>query len=145
MHDAQQGLGMIIRIPQLKRHIRVAPIAILCIALFSLCALAQQPATPVAQITLKPSESALQFNSVFDRYQSFKSEKVGSWRDANDTVNRVGGWREYLKQSQQPEATETITPKPSSPPATTTNVPASLEPTPTAVKPNPHAGHGVKP
>jgi hypothetical protein len=139
---------MTIRIPQLNQRALIIDLAFFYATLFSGGAWAQTtatPATPPASISTKSTANVLQFDSVFDRYQSFKSEKVESWRDANDTVNRVGGWREYLKQSQQPDPPETMTPKQSSIPATTTNTPASPEPTSPPVKPNPHAGHGVKP
>lgn len=26
-----------------------------------------------------------------------------SWKEANDTVNRIGGWRAYAREAQQPE------------------------------------------
>jgi len=29
---------------------------------------------------------------------------VGSWREANDTVTRIGGWRAYTREANQPEA-----------------------------------------
>jgi Cu(I)/Ag(I) efflux system periplasmic protein CusF len=29
---------------------------------------------------------------------------VGSWREANDTVTRIGGWRAYAREANQPEA-----------------------------------------
>jgi hypothetical protein len=145
---------MTIRIPQLNQRAPIVGLAFFYATLFSGGTWAQPsvtsattttPATPPASISTKSTANVLQFDSVFDRYQSFKNEKVGSWRDANDTVNRVGGWREYLKQSQQPDPPETTTPKQSPTPATTTNTPASPEPTSPPVKPNPHAGHGVKP
>jgi hypothetical protein len=75
----------------------------------------------------------LAFRSVFERYQSFRDEKVGSWRDANDTVTGVGGWREYLKEAQRPDTAKTSTPDAPSKPA--------AAPSP---KVDPHAGHGAK-
>lgn len=77
--------------------------------------------------------AALKFRSVFERYQSFRDEKVGSWRDANDTVTRVGGWRAYLKEAQRPDASGNATPE-----AEPRPVPAP------SGKPDPHAGHGAK-
>lgn len=92
------------------------------------------PAGHVAHAARTPNDPvSLQFRSVFDGYQSFRDEKVGSWRDANDTVNRVGGWREYLKEAQRAEPTPSRTPS---------AVPGAT-PAPSS-KPDPHAGHGAK-
>ncbi len=50
----------------------------------------------------------LTFRSVLDRYRAFNgnatSEQVPSWRAANDTVARIGGWRAYLREAQRPVA-----------------------------------------
>jgi hypothetical protein len=50
---------------------------------------------------------------------------VGSWREANDTVNRIGGWRAYAREAKQPQ----------SPPPATTGTPAPMAPG------KPAAGH----
>lgn len=78
-------------------------------------------AKPTASVPVAPSAAnALRYESVFARYKSYRDEKTGAWREANETVERVGGWRAYAREAQQPEAT----------------APA---------KPDPHAGHGAKP
>lgn len=46
-------------------------------------------ATPNAAGTSMP----LQFESVLSRYKPMTDQKLGSWREANDTVTRIGGWR----------------------------------------------------
>lgn len=74
---------------------------------------AKSAAAPVAA----PVANVLRYESVFARYKSYRDETMGSWREANETVDRIGGWRAYAKEAQQ------------------------LEP----AKPNPHAGHGAKP
>ena len=38
------------------------------------------------------------------RYRSAGDVKVGSWREANDTVTRIGGWRAYAREAQAPAA-----------------------------------------
>ena len=88
-------------------------------------------ATAVAPAT--PSSSPLRYESVFARYQSYRDEKTGSWREANETVDRIGGWRAYAKEAQQPDGVAPIAP------ATPTQA------QPQTTKPNPHAGHGGKP
>ena len=89
------------------------------------------PVSPVAPAT--PSSSPLRYESVFARYQSYRDEKTGSWREANETVDRIGGWRAYAKEAQQPDSA-----------APTTPITPAL-PEPQTTKPNPHAGHGSKP
>jgi hypothetical protein len=88
-----------------------------------------------ARVTAATSEPIrLTYKSAFERYRSFRDEAVGSWRDANDTVTRVGGWREYLREAQRPEPGDDAaqrSPTQSTPPAP-------------VVKPNPHADHGTR-
>ena len=93
-------------------------------------ATAALPAVPVAgaDASLIP----LPYESVFTRYQSYRDEKAASWREANETVNRIGGWRAYAKEAQQPDKVVPTAPiAPTAPPSQT-------------AKPNPHAGHGSK-
>ena len=91
-------------------------------------------------VTASPSGAldALSYVSVFTRYKSYRDEKTGSWREANETVDRIGGWRAYAKEAQQPDTTA---------PATSVTGAPSMPESPPAVapKPDPHAGHGRKP
>jgi hypothetical protein len=89
--------------------------------------------TSVNRSSTASSVTSLDFKSVFERYRPFREEKVGSWREANDTVTRVGGWREYLKEAQRPDPTGATMPDP-------TSIPAPVS----GSKPDPHAGHGAK-
>jgi hypothetical protein len=41
--------------------------------------------------------------SAFQRYRAHRDAPVGSWRDANDTVTRIGGWRAYAREAAAPE------------------------------------------
>ena len=92
-------------------------------------------AKPSASALSYATESAptqLRFDSVLSRYQPMNDQKLGSWREANDTVARIGGWRTYLKESQSPDAASpSATPGPAAPAAPETK--------------NPYAGHGTKP
>ena len=110
--------------------IQLAPRAVgLLLSLFAVNSIAQTPhhhadmatANPVAAAPASPrATSGLDYVSVFARYKPYRDEKTGSWREANDSVERIGGWRIYAKEAQQPD---------SAAPAT----------------PDPHAGKGVKP
>jgi hypothetical protein len=61
------------------------------------------------------------FDSTLKDYQPFADEKPVPWRQANDTVRDVGGWRQYAKEAAQQ-------PKPAD-----------------EKKADPHAGHGQQP
>jgi len=68
---------------------------------------AHDPADPKATV------APLTYKSVFEGYRGQTDAKVGVWKDANDNVGRIGGWRVYLKEAHAPE-----------PPASTPSKPA---------------------
>ena len=74
---------------------------------------APKPATPDP---LNPSAAvpAAVYASPLARYRPAGDVKAGSWREANDTVTRIGGWRVYAREAARPESAE---PTPSLPPA----------------------------
>lgn len=45
------------------------------------------------------------YKSVFEGYQAYSDDPLVNWREANNDVAQIGGWREYAKQAQQPEST----------------------------------------
>jgi hypothetical protein len=46
---------------------------------------------------------ALVYTSSFAAYRRLGEDKPLSWREANDTVTRIGGWRVYTREAQQAE------------------------------------------
>lgn len=52
----------------------------------------------------KASVPPVTYRSAFAGYRQNTEEKVGSWKDANDKVGRIGGWRVYAKEAREPEA-----------------------------------------
>ena len=63
--------------------------------------------------------------SAFDGYKPYAEEPMTNWKAANDSVAQIGGWREYAKQTQQPDNMPGVagnsfeaTPKPDTPPTT---------------------------
>ncbi len=48
----------------------------------------------------------LRYSSVFDQYRSYDEIQVGSWRESNDTVGRIGGWRYYAREAEQTDDAE---------------------------------------
>lgn len=93
-------------------------------------------ATATAQTTAdaaRPSlPSKLQYVSPLRAYKPYADQAVESWREANDRVGRIGGWRAYAKEAQTGE------------PAKEAPQEAAKPPQPAA---DPHAGHhkGAKP
>jgi hypothetical protein len=45
---------------------------------------------------------ALNYSSPFTGYRAFVEQEVSPWRDSNDTVGRIGGWRAYAREASQP-------------------------------------------
>lgn len=54
----------------------------------------------------------LPYRSPLEGYRAYVDESVTSWKEANDTVGRIGGWREYAREAQQaaPAAASPSTP-----------------------------------
>ncbi len=48
----------------------------------------------------KATVPALRYESSFEHYRNLGREKTVPWREANDTVARIGGWRVYLREAQ---------------------------------------------
>ncbi len=77
-------------------------------AVLSIAALTAQ-AQPAAKTSradpLDPNAGVptLVYRSSLAQYRRLGDDKPTSWRDANDTVTRIGGWRAYAREAQQPE------------------------------------------
>ena len=113
--------------------------ALLAASLLATLTAQAQPAAKAARpdpLDPKASVPALSYESSFFRYRLLGDEKPLFWRDANDNVTRIGGWRAYAREAQQPD------PAPAAPaaPATKTNEKAMPIPIPMPM-PMP-AGHG---
>lgn len=67
---------------------------------FAATAFAQQTRAPVAQPPATEAAPSGVYRSAWSGYRPFADEKVISWKDANDEVRRIGGWRAYLRESQ---------------------------------------------
>ena len=93
-----------------------------------------QPAAKAARpdpLDPKASVPALSYESSFSQYRRLGDEKPVSWRDANDTVTRIGGWRVYAREAQQPDPAPATKPVDAAPAAKPSD----------SAKPMP-AGHG---
>jgi hypothetical protein len=76
----------------------------------------------IAQAAVTPK---ITFKSTLENYKPYSDEKPGGWKAANDQVGRIGGWRTYLKEANEPES-------------------ATIEVKPAPRPENPRTGHGSK-
>ena len=86
------------------------------LSLIALPAMAQSAAPPDPS---DPSASVLptRYKSSFSGVRPFTEEPIGDWKAANDNVERIGGWRTYLKESRTPDApSSTVPAQPPTPP-----------------------------
>ena len=77
-----------------RRHARLAWLAIAALPFFSGIALAQTSSAPAP------------YRSAMEGYKPYTDEKIVDWKQANDSTGKIGGWREYPKEAQQPDAAD---------------------------------------
>ena len=67
-------------------------------------AAASSSATPVRPVSATASATAASggagYRSAFEGYRRYDDQPVGSWREANDLVGRIGGWQAYSREGQ---------------------------------------------
>lgn len=102
---------------QVRKALILASVALSSVA-------AQAQSAPPESI----AKSEITYRSVFDGYQKYSDQSVGSWAASNTTVGKIGGWRVYAKEARQPDAA-----------TSTEKVPAPTQ------KSGAHDGHGGKP
>ncbi len=100
-------------------------------------ALAQQPLPSAA--LLDPLDSTAKVPSVNHRsalgdYRRFSDEQLLGWREANDAVGRIGGWRAYAREASEPEMPASAAQPASAAPTSLSGASAPTRPMP--------AGHG---
>jgi hypothetical protein len=69
----------------------------------------------------KAAVPTVTYSSAFARYRANAEAEVGNWRDRNDAVGRIGGWRTYGREASEPDkpanaaqpAAKAETPRPS--------------------------------
>ncbi|MBC2729681.1 MULTISPECIES: hypothetical protein [unclassified Thiobacillus] len=57
-------------------------------------------ALPAAQAAETPPSPPAVSNP-FAHYRAWREDALQDWRQANDRVGEIGGWRTYLRESQQ--------------------------------------------
>lgn len=104
----------------------------------ALCALAFAATAQTPPSTARKSDPldasaavpAVTYQSALSRYRRAGVDKAIPWRESNDTAARIGGWRAYAREAQQPE------PAPSAPAAAPAEPDAKVMPMPQG-----HSGH----
>lgn len=94
----------------MNRHLPIALLAMLG-AVVAAEAGAQAQNKPPANAPAAAATSPA-WRSAFDGYQPFSEERTLSWRQANDTVQDIGGWRAYAREAAQPASGAASGPRP---------------------------------
>ena len=95
------------------------------------------PLNPQAQVP------AVIYTSPLATYRRLGEDKRVPWTQANETVNRIGGWRSYAREAQQPD---TMAPGPVpqvGPAPVTVTVPGAAASAVPSSAPG-HRGHGLR-
>ena len=110
-------------------------------------AIAAAQATPSSQapppaadpLDAKTNVAPMVYRSTLATYKRVGEIELVPWREANDRVGRIGGWRAYAREANAPEAPASTAPAPA-PAAGSTSMPMRM-PKPMPV---PHGGHKMQ-
>lgn len=94
-------------------------LAVVCLAALSTAANAQVQTRPAASDPLDAQAAVppARHVSAMSAYRTLAETPVGSWKDANERVNRIGGWRVYAREAAQPAPTAPAASAPGAPAA----------------------------
>ena len=67
-------------------------------------------ATATGPLDANASVPPLVYRSTLSTYRRLGDDKPVPWREANETVTRIGGWRAYAREASQPAATDAAPP-----------------------------------
>lgn len=95
-------------------------------ALGAFTAWAQPTPAPAA-----PRMTPPEYRSVLEGYQRHGEQEIAPWRESNDTVGRIGGWRAYANEATGGASS----------PARGASAPAAGSGNAPATGRDPHAGH----
>ena len=113
-----------------RRRMPCAVSSLLFATLLAAQAHAQSPTTTTRPDPLDPKAQvpSVRYESAFTQFRRAGDDKPVPWREANDVVTRIGGWRVYAREAQQPDpaAAEKPAAPARSPAATSTPTPPSV-------------------
>lgn len=108
---------------------------------------ASAPAARPDPLDARAAVPRLVHRPAFAGYQPAGEVKVGSWKDANETVNRLGGWRAYAREAGTPTpaasapASASAPTAPASPRAASAPAAATASPAASGASAPGHRGH----
>ncbi len=74
------------------------------VPIFSLSDIAAaQTSAPVHPASPAAPASFLTYRSAFEGYKPYTDDRILDWKAVNDTTGRIGGWRAYAREAQQPD------------------------------------------
>lgn len=112
--------------------------ASLCAAILAAHAQTPPPTGRRDPLDARAGVPALVYRSSLVPSRSADADKPITWREANDTVTRIGGWRTYAREAQEPVPAQTA-PSPEAS-ASTPNGTAKPMVNPMPMPPG-HSGH----
>ena len=94
------------------RHARQAALVLAALPFYAGLVQAQgaapsDPSTSSSPAAAMTREAPSIYRSAFEGYKPYTDEKTIDWKQANDNTGKIGGWREYAKEAQQPDAADT--------------------------------------
>ena len=75
---------------------RLLPLSLALLASTASAQARPDPVTPIPAVKLE-------YRSTLSTYKAYADQPVQSWREANEEVGRIGGWRAYAKEMQAGE------------------------------------------
>ena len=82
----------------------------LLVASAALALIAAAPARSADAADPKAGVPPLVYRSAFEGYRPNTEAEVGKWRETNDLVGRIGGWRAYAKEAAAPDTPASAAP-----------------------------------
>jgi len=80
---------------------RLAPVAFTIFVAGAVLGTLTCAASPADPLDPQARVPAPVYESSLARYRPYRDAKPTGWREANETVNRIGGWRAYAREAQQ--------------------------------------------
>lgn len=96
--------------------------ASLCLSAVSAFALSDDPTDATLPVPL------VRYQSPFADYRPLGEDQSKPWKDANDTVRAIGGWRTYAREAAESAKTQAGRNNPAAPAGSPVLPPASMAP-----------------
>ena len=88
------------------------PAALAMVAIAAQSQDAPRAAAPTEPLDARAPVPPVVYRSALSDYRRLGDDKPVAWRQANDTVGRIGGWRAYAREASAPAAAASTPPRP---------------------------------